>query len=61
MPNDFILVKRYGRSRLYDTFHARYVTVSDLQEWWRRHISFIVVDTETGADVTKVLLASAES
>jgi hypothetical protein len=61
MPNDFILVKRYGRSRLYDTFHAQYVTVSDLQEWLRRRISFIVVDTETGADVTDVLLANAKS
>ncbi len=52
-----ILVKRYGRSRLYDTRHASYVTLKDLHNWKRRGVSFIVVDTETGDDVTHVLLA----
>ena len=52
-----ILVKRYGRSRLYDTQRAQYVTLSDLREWRRRGIDFIVVDTETGDEVTRVLLA----
>jgi polyhydroxyalkanoate synthesis regulator protein len=52
-----ILVKRYGRSRLYDTRRACYVTLKDLSNWKRRGVSFIVVDTETGDDVTRVLLA----
>lgn len=52
-----ILVKRYGRSRLYDTSQARYVTLSDLHEWRRQGIAFVVVDTETGDEVTRVLLA----
>ncbi len=50
-------VKRYGRSRLYDTTGARYVTVDDLRRWQMQHVAFTVVDAETGEDVTQVLLA----
>ena len=52
-----ILVKRYARARLYDTFHRRYVTVALLRDWQGCGISFVVLDTETGDDVTRVLLA----
>jgi polyhydroxyalkanoate synthesis regulator protein len=52
-----ILIKRYGRSRLYDTRHARYVTIAELSDWKRRRVEFVVVDVETGTDVTRVLLA----
>ena len=52
-----ILVKRYGRSRLYDTRQRRYVTLADLRDWLRRGIAFVVMDTETGEDITRVLLA----
>ena len=53
----FILVKRYARSRLYDPANQRYVTVSQLQEWAAKGLPFVVLDSETGADVTQVLLA----
>jgi len=52
-----IVVKRYGRSRLYDTTALRYVTVDELRRWWHDQIAFVVIDTETGDDVTRVLLA----
>jgi len=52
-----ILVKRYARSRLYDTASRRYVSLEQLRDWAARGVSFIVEDTETGADVTRVLLA----
>jgi polyhydroxyalkanoate synthesis regulator protein len=52
-----ILVKRYGRSRLYDTVAARYVSVDDLRAWAADGTRFVVRDTETGDDVTRVLLA----
>jgi polyhydroxyalkanoate synthesis regulator protein len=52
-----ILIKRYGRSRLYEAANGRYVTVEDLRQWLRKGVSFIVHDVETGADVTRVLLA----
>jgi hypothetical protein len=51
------LVKRYARSRLYDTEAACYVTLTDLQAWVLAKVPFIVIDVETGADVTRVLLA----
>jgi polyhydroxyalkanoate synthesis regulator protein len=54
---DHILIKRHGRSRLYDTFHGRYLSTEDLRQWISERINFIVVDTETGVDVTRVLLA----
>jgi polyhydroxyalkanoate synthesis regulator protein len=52
-----ILVKRYGRSRLYDTVALRYVAVDELRRWWQDRVAFVVIDTETGDDVTRVLLA----
>ncbi|MBR0797029.1 hypothetical protein JQ615_16680 [Bradyrhizobium jicamae] len=51
------LIKRYARSRLYDTQAARYVTLADLQEWQTRGVAFSVIDVETGQDATRVLLA----
>ncbi len=52
-----ILVKRYAGTRLYDTSAGRYVSVEDLRRWRRRGIGFIVLDVETGDEVTAVLLA----
>jgi polyhydroxyalkanoate synthesis repressor PhaR len=51
------LVKQYARSRLYDTQTARYVTVVDLRAWTAKGVPFVVVDVETGDDITRVLLA----
>ena len=52
-----ILVKRYAGSRLYDTVALRYLTVSDLRKWADNDVRFVVVDADTGDDVTRVLLA----
>lgn len=52
-----ILVKRYARSRLYDTRNLSYVSVEQLRGWAARGVAFSVIDTETGSDVTAVLLA----
>ena len=52
-----ILIKRYARSRLYDTRNECYISVEQLRGWAARGIAFAIVDTETGSDVTKVLLA----
>ena len=52
-----ILVKRYARSRLYDTVNRRYVTVEQLRGWSAQGVAFQVVDAETGEDITRVLLA----
>jgi polyhydroxyalkanoate synthesis regulator protein len=49
-----ILVKRYTRSRLYDTAAGRYLTVNELRDWAARGVRFPVEDTETGEDLTRV-------
>lgn len=54
---ELVVVKRYARSRLYDAAHRRYVTVEQLRGWAAQGIAFAVIDTESGADVTRVLLA----
>jgi polyhydroxyalkanoate synthesis regulator protein len=51
------LIKRYARTRLYDTEAARYVTVAQLRDWQAPRITFTVIDVETGQDITEVLLA----
>jgi polyhydroxyalkanoate synthesis regulator protein len=43
-----VVVKRYSRSRLYDTTHSRYVSM---------RVAFCVIDAEDGADITRILLA----
>ncbi len=52
-----ILVRRYGRSRLYDIVAGRYLTVEDLRRWIDEGVAFEVQDSETGEDITRVLLA----
>jgi polyhydroxyalkanoate synthesis regulator protein len=52
-----VVVKRYARSRLYDVTNQNYVTVEQLRAWASKGIPFLVIDAETGQDVTSVLLA----
>ena len=52
-----ILVRRYARSRLYDTARRRYVSLEQLRRWAADGVAFCVIDAETGLDVTRVLLA----
>jgi polyhydroxyalkanoate synthesis regulator protein len=52
-----VLVKRYARRRLYDTTHRCYVSVEQLRGWAASGVAFTVIDVETGADITVVLLS----
>jgi polyhydroxyalkanoate synthesis regulator protein len=52
-----VLVKRYARSRLYDTANRRYVSLEQLQGWMAGGVAFYIIDAETGSDITRVLLA----
>jgi polyhydroxyalkanoate synthesis regulator protein len=52
-----VLIKRFARSRLYDTAEGRYVSVDELRQWLSDGIAFCVEDDETGEDVTSLLLA----
>jgi polyhydroxyalkanoate synthesis regulator protein len=58
------LITRYGRPRVYHPASGGYVSseglagdIDDLRQWQREGVAFVVIDTETGADVTRVLLA----
>jgi polyhydroxyalkanoate synthesis regulator protein len=44
-------------SRLYDTVAGRYLTVENLRHWVATGVRFVVMDAETGEDVTRALLA----
>ena len=57
MPAKPILIKRYGRTRLYEAARGRYLSIDDLRGWQRNHVAFVVVDSETGDDITRLLLA----
>jgi polyhydroxyalkanoate synthesis regulator protein len=57
MAKGQILIKRYARSRLYCAGEERYVSIEELRQWRREDVSFSVRDVETGADVTRALLA----
>jgi polyhydroxyalkanoate synthesis regulator protein len=58
------LIKRYGRARVYHPLSGGYVSsnglagdIDDLREWQREGVAFVVIDVETGENVTRVLLA----
>jgi PHB/PHA accumulation regulator DNA-binding domain len=57
-PKDLkpVRLKRYGRRRLYDPVRCRNLTVTDLRQWTVDGIEFVIVDSETGADITRDFL-----
>jgi polyhydroxyalkanoate synthesis regulator protein len=52
-----IVVKRYAKTRLYNATAGRYVTIADLRKWTERAIPFVVLDAESGRDITRELVA----
>jgi polyhydroxyalkanoate synthesis regulator protein len=52
-----ILVKRYAQCRLHDTAGRRYVSLDQLRGWAAEGVAFRVIDGESGADMTRTLLA----
>lgn len=51
-----IIVKKYPNRRLYDTSKSQYINLDDIKVMINQHVDFQVVDSKTGADVTKGLL-----
>src|ERR1044071_9866267 len=56
LKSDFILIKRYGNRRLYNTETSSYLTYQDLAKLIRGGHDVKVVDSRTKADVTKPVL-----
>ena len=56
-----ILVKRYADSRLYDTTNEHWVSIEQLQNWAADNIAFTVIDSRSGANVTRLCASWPEN
>jgi len=52
-----VLVRRYGRTRLYNATAQHYVTLLELRRRAARGVPFVVIGAETKSEITQVLLA----
>jgi len=50
-------IKRYANRKLYDTTDSQYVRLGDIAKMVRTGEEFVVVDNETGTDLTAQTLA----
>jgi polyhydroxyalkanoate synthesis repressor PhaR len=53
---DKVLIKKYGNRRLYDTYHSRYVTLSEVAALIRGGSDVRVIDAKSNEDLTKATL-----
>lgn len=56
---DYVLIKRYGNRRLYNTETSGYVTYQDIIGIVRSGYDVRVIDSSSGEDVTKAVLIQA--
>jgi polyhydroxyalkanoate synthesis repressor PhaR len=50
------LLKKYPNRRIYDTEESHFITLSDVRELVLRHETFQVIDSKSGADLTRTTL-----
>ncbi|MBT5485086.1 MAG: polyhydroxyalkanoate synthesis repressor PhaR [Gammaproteobacteria bacterium] len=53
---DVRIIKKYPNRRIYDTQTSKYIRVDDIREMIVGGISFVVLDSKTGEDVTRSVL-----
>ena len=53
---DCVLIKSYAGRRLYDTVSSTYVSLDDLANMVLNRERFIVLDAQTGNDITREIL-----
>ena len=51
-----IIIKKYSNRRLYDTSHKKYVTLNEIANLIKDGNEIKVLDSQTDADITKVIL-----
>lgn len=51
-----VIIKKYSNRRLYDSTNKRYVTLDDIAALIREGNEVKVIDSQTGADISKVIL-----
>jgi len=54
--NDQITIKKYSNRRLYDSSNKRYVTHEDIATLIRKGSEIKVIDSQSGEDITKLIL-----
>lgn len=54
--NDQITIKKYSNRRLYDSTNKTYVTLEDIASLIREGSEIKVIDSQSGEDITKVIL-----
>ena len=54
--SDVRIIKKYPNRRLYDTQQSRYITLSDVRRLVLDGTDFEVIDKQTGADITRLIL-----
>ncbi len=51
-----VIIKKYSNRRLYDSTNKRYVTLENISELIRAGSEVRVIDSQSGADISKVIL-----
>jgi polyhydroxyalkanoate synthesis repressor PhaR len=51
-----VVIKKYSNRRLYDTKHKKYVTLDDIGALIREGSEIKVIDTQSGEDISKLIL-----
>lgn len=51
-----VVIKKYSNRRLYDTKHKKYVTLEEIGALIREGSEIKVIDTQTGEDISKLIL-----
>lgn len=51
-----VIIKKYSNRRLYDSTNKKYVTLDDIAALIREGNEVKVIDSQTGADISKVIL-----
>ena len=54
--NQPIIIKKYSSRRLYDTHNKRFISIRQLGEMIRDSQDVMVIDKESGEDITKTIL-----
>ncbi len=57
--NGLITIKKYSNRRLYDSTNKKYVTLEDIAARIREGSEINVIDSQSGEDITKVILIQA--
>ena len=56
LTNTARVIKKYPNRRLYDTNESRYITLADVRDLVVRKIDFVVLEKQSGEDISRSIL-----